>query len=173
LRHDDEIGVELVLHVDGSPVAGDSQIERHYFDPGVLSLALALDRLIVDAHPGDAAADTFAHHAAHRHDAAMPGVAIHDHGDPDAVGDPAGDLDAFGQGRGADIGEAGIGADDAAGADEQGLAAGPLHDPGMRRGRRVQHRQYLVAAMDQLLQASGLRAAHGRPQPAMKRSILR
>ena len=40
-----------------------------------------------------------------------------------------------------------------AGADKQCLAAGFLHDPGMRRRRRVQHRQNLVAAMDQFLQS--------------------
>src|SRR5438874_8094408 len=59
------------------------------------------------------------------------------------------------------MGKAGIGADDPAGADEQGLAAGPLHDARMRGGRRVQDGQHLVAAMDQLLKAGGLRAAHG------------
>src|SRR5439155_8303741 len=113
LRHDDKIGVELVLHVDRGAVAGDRELERHNLDPGVLGLALALDRLVVDPHPGDAAADAFAHHAAHRHDAAMPGIAIHDDWDLDAVGDPAGDLNAFRQGRGADIGEPGIGTDHA------------------------------------------------------------
>src|SRR5207248_10782930 len=119
LRHDHEIGVELVLHIHGGAVAGYRLLDRHHLDPGALGLALALDRLVVDAHAGDAAADALAHHAAHRHDAAMAGVAVHDDRDLDAVGDPAGDLDAFGEGRGADIGEPGIGADDAAGADEQ------------------------------------------------------
>ena len=161
LRHDDKVRVELVFHVDCGAVTGDRQIERHDFHTGVLGLALAFDRLVVDAHAGDAAADAFAHHAAHRHDPAMPGVAVHDDRDRNAVGDPAGDLDAFGQGRGADIGQPGIGADHSAGADEQCLTAGPLHDPGMRRGRRVEDRQHLVPAMDQILQALGLRAAHG------------
>jgi hypothetical protein len=36
---------------------------------------------------------------------------------------------------------------------EQRLATGLLHDPGMRRSRRVQDSQNLVPAMDQLLQA--------------------
>src|SRR5439155_25341861 len=119
--HHAEIGVELVLHVDRGAIAGDREVERHDFDAGALGRALAFDRLVVDAHAGDTAADAFAHHAAHRHDAAMPGVAVHDDRDRDAIGDPAGDLDAFGQGRGADIGKPGIGADDAASADKQGL----------------------------------------------------
>src|SRR5438552_1083353 len=38
---------------------------------------------------------------------------------------------------------------------------GPVHDPGMSRGRRMQHRQHLVPPMDQLLQARALRAVHG------------
>ena len=42
-------------------------------------------------------------------------------------------------------------ADHTTGADEQGFAPGPLHDPRMRRGRRVQYSQHLVAAMDQFL----------------------
>ena len=62
--------------------AGDRVFERHHLDPGILGLALAFDRLVVDAHPGDAAADAFPDHAAHRHaDPAMPGVAVHDHRD--------------------------------------------------------------------------------------------
>ena len=150
----------LVFHIDRGAVARDREIERHDFDAGVLRFALAFDRLVVDAHAGDAAADAFADHAADRHDAAMPGVAIHDDRDLHAVGDPAGDLDTFAHCRGADIGEPGIGADDTAGADKQGLAAGALHDAGMRRGRRVQHREHLVPAMDQLLQPGGLRTAH-------------
>src|SRR5438874_13259632 len=71
LRHHHEIRVELVFHVDGGAVAGDRQVERYDLDPGILGLALALDRLVVDPHPRDAAPDAFLHHAAHRHDPAM------------------------------------------------------------------------------------------------------
>jgi hypothetical protein len=39
-----------------------------------------------------------------------------------------------------------------AGTDEQRLATRLLHDPGMRRSRRVQDSQNFVAAMDQFLQ---------------------
>ena len=81
----------------------------------------------------------------------MAGIAIHDHRDFDAVGDPTGDFEALAEARCADIGEPGVSADDATGADEQGFAPGPLHDPRMRRGRRVQYSQHLVAAMDQFL----------------------
>jgi hypothetical protein len=66
------------------------------------------------------------------------------------VGDPAGNLDAFGERRGAHIGHPGIGADHPAGADEQRLAPGPFHDPGVRCGRRMQNRQHLVAATIEL-----------------------
>src|SRR5579875_594771 len=160
LRHHDKIRVELVLHVDRGAIAGDRLLERDDFDPGALGAALAFDRLIVDAHPGDAAPDAFAHHPPHHHDPAMAGIAVHDHRNGDAVGDPAGDLEAFGEGRGADIGKPGIGADDPAGADEQGLDAGLLHEPRMRRAGRMHYGQDLVAAVDQLLQAGARRAAH-------------
>jgi len=165
LRHDDEVGIELVLHIDGGAVAGDRLLQRHHLEAGALGAALALDRLIVDAHAGNPGADAFANHAAHRHDAAMAGVAVHDDRKLHRTRDPAGDLDAFHHGGGADIGEAGIGADDAAGADEGRLAAGALHDPGMRRGRRMHDRQHLALPRQQLAQAGTrraglLRAAH-------------
>jgi hypothetical protein len=165
LRHDDEIGVELVLHVDRGAVAGDRLVERHDIDAGVLGLALALDRLVVDADAGEPGADAFADQASHRHDAAMAGVAVDHHRDRDAVGDPAGNGDAFTHRRGADIGEPGISANDPARADEQGFAAGLLHDAGMRGGRRMHHRQHLVAAVDQLLQPSRTRSGHPKRLP--------
>jgi hypothetical protein len=62
-----------------------------------------------------------------------------------------------------DIGEPGIGAHNTAGADEQSLATGLLHDPGMCRARRMQYRQHLVAAMDQFLQAGREGIAHRVP----------
>src|SRR5215510_2522969 len=55
--------------------------------------------------------------------------------------------------RGADIGQTGIGANHPASADEQRLATRHLHNPGVRRSRRMQHRQDLVSAIDQFLQA--------------------
>ena len=160
LRHHDKIGVEFVLHIDRGAVARDRLIERHDIDPGVLGLALALDRLVVDADAGQPGADAVADQAAHGHDPAMPGVAVDHHRDRDAVGDPAGDRDAFAHRRGADIGKPGIGADHPAGADEQRLAPGLFHDPGMRRARRVQHGQHLVGAVDQLLEPGCARAGH-------------
>src|SRR4051812_26533940 len=39
----------------------------------------------------------------------------------------------------------------------------PLHDPGVRRARWMQHRQHLVAAVDQLLQSCGAGIAHRFP----------
>src|SRR5262252_2541778 len=68
-------------------------------------------------------------HLPHRHDAAVTGVAVHDHRDRHAVGNPSGDRHAFGHRRGADIGQARIGTYHPAGTDEQCLAAGFLHDP--------------------------------------------
>ena len=87
-------------------------------------------------------------------------------------GDPAGDFEALAEARCADIGEPGISTDDAAGADEQGFAACPPHDPRMSGGRRMQDRQHLVTAMDQLLQASGTRV-HNDTSPHLLRSAQR
>ena len=86
------------------------------------------------------------------------------------LGDPAGDLHAFGHRRGADIGHAGIAADHAAGADEQRLAAGAFHDARQRRGRRMHDRQHLALAMDQLLQArrGAWHAVHGVLDPLLR-----
>ena len=84
------------------------------------------------------------HHAAHRHDAAVTGVAVHDHRDRHTVDNPASDRYAFGHRRGADIGKTGISAHYPAGTDEQRLATRLLHDPGMRRSRRVQDSQNLA-----------------------------
>jgi hypothetical protein len=70
-------------------------------------------------------------------------------GNRDAIGNPAGDRHAFGHRRSADIGKTGISAYHPAGTDEQRLATGLLHDPGMRCTRRVQDSQHLVSAMDQ------------------------
>jgi hypothetical protein len=60
---------------------------------------------------------------------------------------------ALGHRRGADVGQTGIGAHHAAGADKECLAPRFLHNPGMRRSRRVEHRQNLVSPVDQFLQA--------------------
>ncbi len=81
-------------------------------------------------------------------------------------------VDAFGHRRGADIGEPGIGADHAAGADEQRLATGLFHDPGMRRARRMQYRKHLVAAMDQLLEPGCGRSGHDANAFADFRAIM-
>src|SRR6267142_2636855 len=91
LRHHHEIRVEFVFHVDGCTVAHNRLVERHDLDAGALRLALAFDGLVVDTYSGNAEADAFAHDAAHCHDAAVTGVAVHDHRDRHAVGDPAGD----------------------------------------------------------------------------------
>jgi hypothetical protein len=120
---------------------------------GALRLALAFYRLVVDAYSGNAGADAFPHHAAHSHDPAVTGVAIHDHRDRHTVGNPTSDRHAFGHRRRTDIGKASVRTNHPAGTDEQRLATGLLHDPGMGRSRRVQDSQNPVSAMDQLLQA--------------------
>src|SRR6185369_177198 len=114
LRHDDEIGIEFVLHVDGGAVARDGLLERHHFDAGALRLPFAFDRLVVDADAGDARVDAVPHEAPHGRDAAVPRVAVDDDREIDALRDPPGDLHAFGHGRGADVGETRISADDTA-----------------------------------------------------------
>src|SRR5262249_32019842 len=76
LRHDHEVRVELVLHVDCRTVARDCLLDGNDFHARALRAALALDRLIVDANAGDARTDALANHAAHRHDAAVAGVAV-------------------------------------------------------------------------------------------------
>jgi hypothetical protein len=120
--------------------------------PRALGPPLAFDRLVVDAHPGDAGADALAHHPPHRHDPAVTGVAVHDHREFDGLSDPAGDGHAFGQGRGADIGQPCVGADHPRGADKARLAPSELHDPSQRGTRRMQYREHPVLAMDQLAQ---------------------
>jgi hypothetical protein len=82
----------------------------------------------------------------------VTGVAVHDHRDRHAVGYPPGDRHAFGYRGGADIRKTGIRTDYPAGTHEQSFATGLLHNPGMRRSQRVQHRQNLVSTMDQCLQ---------------------
>ena len=62
-----------------------------------------------------------------------------------------GDRLARGHCRRAPMGKPRIRAHHSAGADEQCLAARLLHDPRVRRARRVQYRQSLVAAVDQRL----------------------
>jgi hypothetical protein len=51
--------------------------------------------------------------------------------------------------RNVDVGETGISAHHPAGADKECLAPRLLHNPGMRRRRRVKDRKYLVTPMDQ------------------------
>src|SRR3954462_7827171 len=75
LRHDDEIRVELVLHVDRRAITPDRLVEWNHGDTCALGAALALDGLVVDAHAGNAGTDAFSHHAPHRHDAAVAGIA--------------------------------------------------------------------------------------------------
>src|SRR5258705_3626067 len=74
LRHDHEIGIELVFHLDRRAIARDGVLYRHDFHARALGLALALERLVVDAYAGKARMDAFAHEPPHRHDAAVPGV---------------------------------------------------------------------------------------------------
>ena len=137
LRHHHEIGIELVLHVHRRTIAGNRLIEGYDLHSRALRLALAFDWLVVDADPGYTGADAFPHHTAHRHDAAVPGVTIQDHRDRHTVGNPTGDRYALGHCRGADIRKPGIGAYYSSRADEQCLAASFLHDPGVRRARRM------------------------------------
>ena len=80
----------------------------------------------------------------------------------DAVRDPARDLHALGHRRGADVREPGVGADDAARADEARLAAGLLHDARVGRRGRVQHDEHLALAVDELLQQCCF--LHGQPR---------
>src|SRR5262249_40102807 len=96
---------------------------------GALCTALSLNRLIVDANPGDAGVDAFTYQAADRHDATVTGITVDDHGGGShTVCDPAGDLYAFGHRGGADICHASIAADHSAGTDEQRLTTRMLHD---------------------------------------------
>src|SRR5262249_37716385 len=128
LGHDDEVRIELVLHVHRRPVARDGLGQRDDLDARALRLALALDGLVVDADPGDAGPDALTHQGPHGHDAAVTRVAVHDHGEAHALGDPARDLHTLGHGRGADVGQSRVGADHAARAHERHLAAGLLHE---------------------------------------------
>src|SRR5262249_38755019 len=130
----------------------DRLLERHNFHARALRATLAFDRLVVDAYAGDARAYALADHAPDRHDPAVAGVAVHDHREAHALRDPARDLHAFGHGRGADVREPGIGADDSARADEARLASRLLHDARVRGGRRVQHDQHFALAVDELLE---------------------
>src|SRR6516225_5700581 len=118
LRHHHEIRIEFVPHIDCRAIARDRLVERHNLDARALRLSLALDRLVVDADSCDAGTDALPHHAAHRHDAAVTGVAVHNHRDRYAVRDPAGDGYTLGHRRGADIGKACIGTNYPAGTDE-------------------------------------------------------
>src|SRR5262249_60667134 len=78
LGHNHEIRVQFVLHVDGSTVADDRVTHWNDVDPGILCLAFAFDRLVVDANAGEAGPDTVMHQAAHRHYSAVPGIAVDD-----------------------------------------------------------------------------------------------
>src|SRR5215468_1680909 len=152
LRHDDKVRIELVAHVDSGTIASDRLFERHHRQPCTLRPALAFNRLIVDPHAGDSGANAFPHHAPHRHDAAVAGIAIHDDGKLDGLCNPSGNLDAFEHGERADIGETGVGTDHAAGPDEADLAAGPLHDPREARARGMQYAEHAIDAIDQSTQ---------------------
>src|SRR5262249_30049956 len=61
LRHDHEIRIELVPHVDGGAVTRNGVVERHDAYARALRAPLAFDRLIIDPHTRDTGADTFAH----------------------------------------------------------------------------------------------------------------
>src|SRR5207302_1098159 len=76
LRHDDEVRIELVLHVHGRAVPRDRLRQRHDLDARALGLALSFDGLVVDPYTGDAGTDALAHEAPHGHDAAVPGVTV-------------------------------------------------------------------------------------------------
>ena len=104
------------------------------------------------AHTGDAGTDAFAHHAAHRHHAAVAGIAVHDDGVTDTLRDPAGDLHAFHHRQRADIGETCVSTNHTTGADEGGFAAGLLHNAGMRGGRRMQNGKHLILAVHERAQ---------------------
>ncbi len=54
LGHDDEIGIELVLHVHGGAIPHQGLLQRHHFHPGVLRAPLALNGLVVNADAGQA-----------------------------------------------------------------------------------------------------------------------
>ena len=97
--------------------------------------------------------DAFADHAPHGHHAAMSRVAVHHDRKAHRLRDPAGDLHALRHRERADIGEPGIGADDAARAHEARFASGFLHDARMRGGRRMQHGEDLVGALDERLES--------------------
>src|SRR5205085_11421391 len=99
LRHYDEIRVQLVLHVDGRTITSNGLLDRHDRHAGILRPALAFDRLIVNAHARDPGADAFAHHAPHRHDPAMAGIAVHDDRKFHRLRDPTCDRHAFQHGQ--------------------------------------------------------------------------
>ena len=156
LRHDDEVGVELVLHVDRGAVPRDGLVERHDLDARAHGATLALNRLIVDAHARQAGGDALAHQPAHRHHTAMPGIAVQDHRHVDGACNPAADGDALRHGRRADVDQPGIGAHDARGADEQALAARLLHDLAVKGGGRVHDHQHLALPLQIRLQSRTL-----------------
>ena len=92
--------------------------------------------------PGNAAGGCIhAHHAAHRHDAAMSGIAVDDHRTLTLPAIQPAISTHSGHRRGADIGEPGIGADHPRRCrrTRPSPQPGPLHDPGAcAAGRRMQ-----------------------------------
>jgi hypothetical protein len=156
LRHDNEIGVELVLHIDGRTVAGHGLVQGNHFEAGALGAPLTFYGLVVEADTANSGTDALTHETAHGHDPAMSGVAVDHHREINVVGNPACDLNAFGHGCGADIGKAGIGTDHPVGTHEGRFAPRLLHDTGMGGAGRMEHRQNLVLAMNQFLQSRGL-----------------
>ena len=155
LRHHHKIGVEFVLHVHRRTIARDGLIKRHHFHARCLRFALAFNRLIVDAYARDARVYALAYQPPHRHDAAVPGVAVDDDWKIYALRDPARDLHALGHGGGAHIRHAGVGTHYAAGADKRGFASSLLHYACVRRGRRVQDGEHLAGAVYEFLQTFG------------------
>src|SRR5262249_19014465 len=114
LCHYDEIGIELVFHVDRGAVACDRLLDGHHFDARALRRSLPFDGLAGDGDARDARAYAFANHAPHRHDPTVAGVAVHDDRKLDAVRDPARDLNALRHRRRAHVRKAGVRADDTA-----------------------------------------------------------
>ena len=162
LRHHHKIRIEFVFHIHCRAVACNGLLDGHHFHARRLRFTLALNRLIVNAYAGNARVDALAHQTPHRHDAAMPRIAVNDDGEINALRNPACDLHTFGHGGRAHIRHAGVGTNHTAGANKRGFAARLRHDACVRRSGRVQYGQHLACAVDQFLQTCGfLLRIHG------------
>ena len=74
----------------------------------------------------------------------MSGVAVEDHRDFHAAGNPLGNLDAFGHRQYAEIGKPGVVTAGYAGADETGLDTIGLHDLRVKRIGRTENGEDLI-----------------------------